>query len=81
MSEAELWTQDIGKRMEHLTKPTLMIHADHTASGKDLPKTLFAKIPATEKKLVWLEDKSQFAFYEAPITIDETIGHIASWFR
>ncbi len=80
MSEAELWSHNVGNRMDKLTTPTLMVHADHAASGKDLPRELFKRIPARDKKLVWLDNAAQFQFYEDPVVIDRTVGHLRNWF-
>ncbi len=80
MSEAQIWTHDVGVVMENLIKPTLVIHSDHAASGSEIPKRLFKRIKTEDKKLVWFDKTIQFQFYEDPVTIDNAVVHISEWF-
>jgi len=47
MSELELWTTNIANDMKNLNLPTLVVHADNAATGKDIPKKLFECKPTT----------------------------------
>lgn len=76
MSEAAIWSHDVRAAMARLTTPTLIVHADHAASG-EIPRVLFETIPAGRKQLVWLESQNQLQFYEDPITIDQVVPHVA----
>ena len=80
MSEAEIWSKDISENVTGLQTPTLMIHADRAASGKEIPRKIFGLIPTRNKKLVWLGNEVQFQFYENPVTIDTSVRHITNWF-
>lgn len=80
MSELDIWGHDVTPIVENLGQPTLMVHADHAASGPDIPRAVFARIAGAEKELVWLEDRVQFQFYEEPQTIDLTVSQLAPWF-
>jgi hypothetical protein len=80
MSEHLIWGHRIDQSALKLTTPTLMIHADRAASGGDIPRRIFASIPAAQKELVWLGGQGQLQFYEDPITIDQTIPHVARFF-
>jgi len=73
MSELELWTTNIAEDMKNLQTPTLVVHADKAATGKEIPKKLFELIPAKVKKMAWLGSQIQFQFYEESTTIDEAI--------
>ncbi len=81
MSEEELWSYRVDETIKNLFTPTLVIHSDNAATGKDIPRKIFDLIPAKDKKLIWLGDKVQFQFYEDPITIDTSISHIIPWFN
>ncbi len=81
MSEEELWSYRVDQTVKNLYTPTLVIHADNAATGKDIPRKIYDLIPAKDKKLIWLGDKVQFQFYEDPITIDTSISHIIQWFN
>lgn len=80
MSEAAIWSYDVRAVMARLTTPTLMIHADRAASGPQIPRDLFAIIPATRKELVWLGSQNQLQFYEDPLTIDQMVPQVARFF-
>ena len=80
MSEAEIWDYRVDHTVQSLRTPTLMVHADRAASGPDIPRRLFATIPAPEKRLIWLEDQVQMQFYEDPLTIDRVVAHLADWY-
>lgn len=80
MSEAEIWGYRVDETVKKLNTPTLMIHSDNAASGVDIPKQLFERIPGKDKELVWLDDRVQFQFYEDPVTIDLCVRAISSWF-
>jgi len=81
MSEAEIWAYRVDETIQKLSTPTLMVHADRAASGETIPKDLFAAIPTTDKKLVWLGNNVQFQFYEEPETIDRSVANITEWFN
>lgn len=80
MSEAGIWSHDVRETLSSLTTPTLMVHADRAASGPQVPRDLFAAIPAPRKELVWLGSQNQLQFYEDPITIDQTVPHVVRFF-
>ena len=80
MSEAGIWGHDVREDLSRLATPTLMLHADRAASGAQVPRDLFAMIPAARKELVWLGSQNQLQFYEDPITIDQTVPHVARFF-
>ena len=81
MSEADIWGYRVDQTVQNLHTPTMMIHADHAASGPNIPKKLFEAIPALDKKLVWLGDQVQFQFYEYPLAIDRVSEQVAGWFN
>jgi len=81
MSELELWTTNIADDMKELKLPTLVVHADYAATGKDIPKKLFELIPSKNKKLVWLGSQVQFQFYEESLTIDKVINEINKFLK
>lgn len=81
MSEAGIWGHRVDEAMTKLTTPTLMIHADRAASGPQIPRRLFAAIPAADKELVWLGPENQMQFYEDPITIDRVTSELARFYR
>jgi len=80
MSEHLIWGHRIDLSVCDLHIPTLMIHADRAASGPNIPRELFAKIPSINKSLVWLGLQGQIQFYEDPITIDLAVQHIVDFF-
>ncbi len=81
MSEADIWGWDISKTARKITTPTLMVHADHGASGPKIPRTVFAKMKTSDKQLVWLKNANQLQFYEDPLTIDRAADEIAKSFH
>lgn len=81
MSELELWTTNIAEDMKVLQTPTLVIHADNAATGKEIPKELFELIPTKNKKLVWLGSQIQFQFYEESLTIDTAVNEINKFLK
>ena len=81
MSEADIWGWDISKTAGKITTPTVMVHADHAASGSKIPRTVFAKLKTSDKQLVWLENANQLQFYEDPLTIDRAADEIARSFN
>ena len=80
MSEADIWGWNIRETAKRITTPTLMIHADHAASGPKIPRTIFEKLNTPDKQLVWLEGANQLQFYEDPLTIDRATETIATAF-
>lgn len=81
MSEAGIWGHRVDEAMARLITPTLMIHADRAASGPQIPRHLFAAIPAVDKALVWLGPENQMQFYEDPITIDRVTSELARFYQ
>ena len=81
MSEAGLWGHRVDHAMARLRTPTLMVHADRAASGPEIPRRLFASIPAADKALVWLGPENQMQFYEDPLTIDRVVPELARFHR
>lgn len=81
MSEAGIWGHRVDEAMTRLVTPTLMVHADRAASGPELPRRLFAAVPATDKELVWLGVENQMQFYEDPLTIDRVTPELARFYR
>lgn len=81
MSEADIWGWDIRKTASKINTPTLMVHADHAASGPNIPRTVFAKMKASDKQLVWLKNANQLQFYEDPLTIDRAADEVARSFH
>lgn len=79
MSEHLIWNHRIDLSVCDLHLPILMIHADRAASGPNIPRELFAKIPSLNKSLIWLGSQGQIQFYEDPITIDLVVQHIADF--
>lgn len=80
MSELDIWGHDVTPIIEKLQQPVLMIHSDKAATGAEIPKKLFEKIPSENKKLVWFkENQFQFQFYEEAITIDKAVFEITDW--
>lgn len=80
MSEHLIWGHRIDLATPKLRTPVLMIHADRAASGGDIPRKLFAEMPAEKKQLVWLGGQGQLQFYEDPLTIEQAVPHIARFF-
>ena len=80
MSEHLIWGHRIDLAAPRLTTPVLMIHADRAASGGEVPRKLFAAMPAEDKRLVWLGGQGQLQFYEDPLTIDQAMPHIVEFF-
>lgn len=81
MSEAGIWGHRVDEAMSRLATPTLMVHADRAASGPEIPRRLFAAIPAIDKELVWLGAENQMQFYEDPLTIDRVTPELARFYR
>jgi dienelactone hydrolase len=80
MSELDIWGHDVIPFIEKLQQPVLMIHSDKAATGSDIPKRLFAKIPSQNKQLVWFaENQVQFQFYEDCVTIDKAVFELKTW--
>jgi len=79
MSEHLIWGHNVELSVCDLHLPILMIHADRAASGPNIPRELFAKIPSMNKRLVWLGPQGQIQFYEDPITIDLAVEHIVDF--
>ena len=80
MSEHLIWGHRIDHAVPKLRTPTLMIHADRAASGGEVPRRLFAAMPAEKKELVWLGGQGQLQFYDDPLTIEQAVPHIARFF-
>ena len=59
----------------NMTTPT-----DAAASGRQVPREIFAQIPAKDNKLEWLGKRNQMQFYEDPITIDLSVNQINHFF-
>lgn len=81
MSEADIWGHDIRPMAAQLTTPILMIHADHAASGRHVPREIFNEMPAAQKQLAWLGHRNQMQFYEDPLTIDLASEKIGQFFK
>lgn len=81
MSEADIWGWDISKTASKISTPTLMVHVDHAASGPKIPRSVFAKMKASDKQLVWLKNANQLQFYEDPLTIDRATDEVAKAFH
>ncbi|MGE8494641.1 alpha/beta hydrolase [Comamonas sp.] len=81
MSEAGIWGHRADQAMAKLSTPTLMVHADRAASGPDIPRRLFASIPAASKELVWLGQENQMQFYEDPITLDHVTPELTRFYH
>ncbi|MEH6446448.1 MAG: hypothetical protein V7784_21335 [Oceanospirillaceae bacterium] len=81
MSEAAIWSWRIDKTLRNLTTDTVMVHAEHAASGAAVPRELFDSIPAKNKQLHWIDGANQFMFYEHPTTIDQAIVPLSDHFR
>lgn len=81
MSEAEIWGHDLRPIAAALQTPVLVVHADHAASGPNVPKQIFESIPTRNKKLVWLGDRNQMQFYEDPLTIDKVTEDLAAFYK
>lgn len=81
MSEADIWGWDISKTASKIKTPTLMVHADLAASGPKIPRSVFAKMKASDKQLVWLKNANQLQFYEDPLTIDRAADEVAKAFH
>jgi hypothetical protein len=75
-----IWGHRIDEAVTKLKTAVLMIHADRAASGGEVPRRLFASMPAARKELVWLGGQGQLQFYEDPITIEQATPHIARFF-
>lgn len=80
MSEHRIWGHRIDEAAAKLATPVLMIHADRAASGGEVPRRLFAAMPAKRKELVWLGPQGQLQFYEDPLTIEQATPPIARFF-
>ena len=81
MSEADIWGHRVDAVMRQLHTPILMVHANRAASGPAVPRKLFEQIPAKNKQMVWLGDQNQMQFYEDPVTIDQVVPQLASFFQ
>lgn len=81
MSEAGIWRHRADQAMAKLSTPTLMVHADRAASGPDIPRRLFASIPAASKELVWLGQENQMQFYEDPLTLDRVTPELTRFYN
>lgn len=79
MSEHLIWGHRTDIAIQKLVLPVLMVHADRAASGPDIPRKLFERIPSKQKKLIWLGPQGQIQFYEDPLTIDQTIPYITDF--
>ena len=74
-----IWNHCIDLSASDLLLPILIVHADRAASGLNIPRELFAKIPSLNKSLVWLGPQGQIQFYEDPITIDLAVQHVVDF--
>ena len=80
MSEHLIWGHRIDQVVPKLKTPVQMIHADRAASGSEIPRKLFAAMPAEKKQLIWLGAQGQLQFYEDPLTIEQAVPHISRFF-
>jgi hypothetical protein len=80
MSEAEIWGHRVDEVMARLERPLLMVHSDRAASGPQIPRSLFEKVPAKDKQAVWLDGRNQIQFYQDPMTIDMVLPHLVAFF-
>jgi hypothetical protein len=81
MSEASIWGWRIDETVTRLRTPVLMIHGDKAASGPDIPRALFQRIPAEDKSLIWVDGANQLQFYEDPLVIDRALDPLADFFK
>ncbi|BAU14389.1 hypothetical protein LEP3755_49360 [Leptolyngbya sp. NIES-3755] len=58
---------------KNIKVPTLFIHSEQAAIP-DGARQFFAAIPSQNKQFVWLENRSQFDFYDQPQTVDRAIA-------
>ncbi|MCU0550525.1 MAG: lysophospholipase [Leptolyngbya sp. Prado105] len=58
---------------KNIKVPTLFIHSEQAAIP-DGARQFFAAIPSQNKRFVWLENRSQFDFYDQEKTVNEAIA-------
>ncbi|WP_088892350.1 alpha/beta hydrolase [Leptolyngbya ohadii] len=71
-SWAEWLTFDPTPQAQNIQVPTLFIHSEAAAIPEGA-RQFFAAIPGENKQFVWLENRTQFDFYDQEQTVNEAI--------
>eukprot|EP00656_Telonema_subtile_P033470 TRINITY_DN3712_c0_g1_i2.p2 TRINITY_DN3712_c0_g1~~TRINITY_DN3712_c0_g1_i2.p2 ORF type:complete len:374 (+),score=99.27 TRINITY_DN3712_c0_g1_i2:158-1279(+) len=79
MSEVDLWAHDVYADAAKLSTPTLMVHADNSANGKDMPKDLFEKLPCENKELAWFGSAGHLQFYDDAMLMDNAAARVSDF--
>jgi hypothetical protein len=72
-SWAEWLTFNPMPEAQNIQVPTLFIHSEQAAIP-DGARQFFAAIPGNNKQFDWLENRTQFDFYDQPQTVDRAIS-------
>lgn len=81
MSDAEVWTFDIGPYAAQVNVPTLLIHGEQSDGLVAAVTHVFDRIPATDKLMEVIADVFHTRFYDDPLVIEPAATRVADWFR
>ncbi len=81
MSDAEVWTFDVGDFAAKLRLPTLMIHGERSDGFVAAVQHVFDKVPAKNKKLIIVDGVFHTRFYDDPLVIEPAAAEVAQWFK
>lgn len=76
-SWAEWLTFNPMPEAKNIKVPTLFVHSEKAAIP-DGARQFFAKIPGQNKRFVWLNDNTQFDFYDKEATVNQAIALITN---
>ena len=77
MSWSEWLTFNPMPQARNINIPTLFIHSEQAAIPQGA-RQFFDNIPTSNKKFVWLENRTQFDFYDQEATVNQSVSQVAS---
>ncbi|WP_162789166.1 MULTISPECIES: alpha/beta hydrolase [Sphingomonas] len=80
MSDAEVWTFDVDAHARKLTKPTLLVHGEHSDGGIVAVKHVQNLIAATDKRLIIVDGVFHTRFYDDPVVVGPCAANVSDWF-
>ncbi|KAB8332283.1 alpha/beta hydrolase [Scytonema tolypothrichoides VB-61278] len=80
MSWAEWLTFNAMPQAKQIKVPTLFVHSEKAAIP-DGARQFFAAIPTNNKNFVWLENRTQFDFYDEESTVNKAVSEAVKHFK
>ena len=81
MSDAEVWTFDVDMHAQKLKTPTLIVHGEQSDGGPEAAQHVYARIPATDKRIDIVPGIFHTRFYDDPLVIEPAAASAIDWFN